>query len=191
MKKSLGSKTISFPLPVYLVGSYDENGKANIMNAAWGGIASSDPPCLSVSVQPVRHTHGGIIKNKAFTVSIPNSSLAAAADLAGLISGKNHDKFALTGLTAVKSEAVNAPYVSECPVVIECELYKSVELGSHTMFIGRIVDVKVEDSVKIEGQALNMADVDPIIFNTGGDYHRVGQAVGKAFSMGKALKPQS
>lgn len=191
MKKSLGPQTITFPLPVYLVGSYDENGKANIMNAAWGGIASSDPPCLSVSIRPNRHTYGGIVKNQAFTVSIPNASLAAAADLAGLVSGKNHDKFALSGLTAVKSDLVNAPYVSECPVVIECQLHKSVELGVHTMFIGRIIDVKVEDRVRIEGQALNMADVDPLVFNSGGDYHRVGEAVGKAFSIGKKLKDQS
>ena len=188
MKKSLGPQTITFPLPVYLVGSYDENDKANIMNAAWGGIASSDPPCLSVSIRPSRHTFGGIMKNKAFTVSIPDSSLTAAADLAGLVSGKNHDKFALCGLTAVKSEIVNAPYVAECPVVIECELHQTVDLDAHVMCIGRIRDVKVEDRISLDGQALNMAEVDPIIFNAGGDYHRVGEAVGKAFSIGKTLK---
>lgn len=188
MKKSLGPRTLTFPLPVYLVGTYDENGQANIMNAAWGGIASSDPPCLSVSIRPSRHTFSGIMKNKAFTVSIPNSNLVAAADLAGLISGRDHDKFALCGLSPVKSELVNAPYVNECPVVIECELYQTVDLGAHTMCIGLIKDVKADDHIPMSGQALDMQGVDPIIFNSGGDYHRVGQAVGKAFSIGKSLK---
>ncbi|MDL2260520.1 flavin reductase family protein, partial [Deltaproteobacteria bacterium OttesenSCG-928-K17] len=188
MKKSLGPKTLTFPLPVYLVGSYDEEGKANIMNAAWGGIACSDPPCISVSIQPIRHSFAAIMKNRAFTISVPNSALAPAADLAGLVSGRNHDKFALGNLTAVKSEVVNAPYVAECPVVLECELVKTVELGSHTMFVGRILDVKVDDDIKIEDGALDMAGVDPMVYNPGGEYHRIGGPVGKAFSIGKSLK---
>ena len=188
MKKSLGPQTLTFPLPVYLVGSYDQDGKANIMTAAWGGIASSTPPCLSVSIQPLRHSFEAIIKNKAFTVSIPDSSLVAAADLAGIVSGKNHDKFAMAGLTAVKSDLVNAPYVGECPVVIECELFKTLELGSHTMFVGQIMDVKAEERLETANGALDMAMVDPITFNVKGDYHKIGASVGKAFSIGKTLK---
>lgn len=188
MKKSLGPQTISFPLPVYLVGSYDENGKANIMNAAWGGIVCSEPPCLGVSIQPPRHSYSAIMKNKAFTVSIPDSRLAAAADLAGLVSGRDHDKFALAGLTAVKSSLVNAPYVEECPVVIECELYKTTELGSHTLFVGRILDVKAEERIEVKDGALSMAMVDPITYNSHGDYHKIGAPVGRAFSIGKSLK---
>jgi len=188
MKESLGAKTISFPLPVYLVGTYDQNGKANIMTAAWGGIVASNPPCLAVAVQPPRWSHEAIIKNRAFTVSIPNSKQAEAADFAGIVSGKEHDKFAEAGLTAVKSDLVKAPYVDECPVVIECELYKSLELGSHTLFVGCIMDVKAEENLKAPDGSLDMAKVDPIVFNYGGDYHQVGASVGKAFSIGKNLK---
>lgn len=188
MKKSLGAKCLAFPLPAFLVGSYDAGGRANIMTAAWGGIASSDPPCISVSVRPSRLTHESILASKAFTVNIPNAKLAAATDFAGMLSGRTVDKFARAGLSAVKSDLVNAPYVAECPVVLECELYKTVELGVHTMMIGKIMDVKADEGLEGEGSLLDMAKVDPIVFNTGGDYHRVGEPIGKAFSIGKALK---
>jgi len=188
MKKSLGAKTITFPLPAFLVGTYDADGRPNIMTAAWGGIAASEPPCLSVSIQPPRHTHDAILKNKGFTISIPDGRLAEATDYAGLVSGRKHDKFAVTGLTPVASDLVKAPYVAECPVVIECELYKTLELGSHTMFVGRILDVKAEERIAFDGGGLDMAGVDPILFNAGGDYHRVGLSVGKAFSIGKKFK---
>ncbi|MDR1920390.1 MAG: flavin reductase family protein [Candidatus Adiutrix sp.] len=188
MKTSLGAVTLAFPLPAFLVGSYDANGRANIMTAAWGGIASSDPPCLSVSIRPSRWSYAAILANRAFTVSIPDSRLAAAADYAGLVSGRDHDKFAQAGLTAVRAEKVNAPYVGESPVAIECELYKTLDLGAHTLFVGRIVDVKAEEGLIKSGGGLDMAGVDPIVFNSGGDYHRVGESVGQAFAIGKSFK---
>ena len=187
MKESLGAQTMSFPLPAFLVGSYDENHKANLMTAAWGGIVCSKPPCIAVAIQPPRLTHSAIVKNKAFTVGIPSSRLATAVDYAGIVSGRKHDKFAVAGLTPVKSDLVNAPYADECPVVLECELFQSVELGSHTLFVGRILDVKADAGLKTSGGFLDMAKVDPLVYNAGGDYHQVGQAVGQAFSIGKKL----
>ncbi len=188
MKKSLGAVTLAFPLPAFLVASYDPSGRPNIMTAAWGGIASSDPPCISVSIRPSRLSYDSIMANRAFTVNIPNARLAAAADFAGIVSGRQVDKFAKAGLTAVKSDLVKAPYVAECPVVLECELYKTLDLGAHTMMIGKIIDVKAEEGLAGEGSALDMAGVDPLVFNSGGDYHRVGASVGKAFAIGKTLK---
>ncbi len=189
MKKSLGARTLAFPLPAFLVGSYDSAGRPNIMTAAWGGIACSDPPCLAVAIQPPRYTFDSIMASQAFTVSIPGSRLAAAADYAGLVSGRREDKFVRAGLTPVKSDLVNAPYVGECPVVIECQLYKTLELGSHTLFVGRIVDVKAEEGLEAaSGGGLDPVKVDPLIFNVGGDYHRIGASVGRAFSIGKTLK---
>jgi flavin reductase (DIM6/NTAB) family NADH-FMN oxidoreductase RutF len=188
MKKSLGPRTMSFPLPAFLVGTYDENGKPNLMTAAWGGIVCSEPPCLAVAIRPARWTFAALHKNKAFTISIPNSALAVATDYVGLFSGKKYDKFTQAGLTAVKSELVNAPYVDESPVIIECELYKTLELGTHTLFVGQILDVKVDEHLAFEGGALDISQVDPIIYNSGGNYHKVGEAVGKAFFIGKDLK---
>lgn len=188
MKISLGAKTLSFPLPAFLVGTYDAAGKANVMTAAWGGIVCSEPPCLAVAVRPNRWTFEAIKSRRAFTVSIPNSSMAAATDYVGIVSGKNHDKFSETSLTPVKSDLVDAPYVGEAPVVIECELYKDLDLGAHTLFVGRIMDVKADEGISRESGGLDMAGVDPLVFNSGGDYHKVGESVGKAFAIGKSLK---
>ena len=188
MKKSLGPKTLTFPLPAFLVGTYDTDGKPNIMTAAWGGILSSDPPCLGVSIRPERWTFAGIMKHQAFTVSIPDARLAPAVDYAGIVSGRQHDKFAVAGLTPVEGDLVKAPFVDECPVVIECRLIKTLELGVHTLCVGQIVEVKAEESIPADGGGLNIAAVDPLLYNVGADYHKVGEAVGRAFSIGKTLK---
>ncbi|MDR1606840.1 MAG: flavin reductase family protein [Deltaproteobacteria bacterium] len=187
MKKSLGPKTLAYPLPAYLIGTYDLNGRANIMTAAWAGIACSEPPCLAVGIRAGRLTHESIIKNQAFTVNFPNSSQAAIVDFAGLVSGRQRDKFAEAGLTAVDSALVKAPYVAECPVVAECRLYKSLELGSHTLFVGEILDIKADEGLESPNGGLDLAKVDPLVFNSGGQYHKVGSGVGQGFSIGKAL----
>ena len=189
MKKSLGANTVLFPLPIYLVGSYDQNGKPDIMAAAWGGVVGSDPPCLGVSVRPSRLTYENVLANQAFTVSIPNAAQAEAVDFAGIVSGRHHDKFKETGLTPVASELVKAPFVAECPMVVECELYKTVDLNVHTLFIGRIVDVKVDESLVLPDGRLDTVAADPLVFSSGGGhYHKIGPSAGQAFSIGKSIK---
>ena len=186
MKRSLGANTVSFPLPAYLVGSYDHSGKPNIMMAAWGGICNSEPPCLAVSVRPSRWTYEAILERKAFTVSIPSASITAAADYVGLASGKDVNKFEKAGLTAVRSELVDAPYVGECPVVIEMTLYKTLELGSHMQFVGEIKDVKVDDFCLGDEGKIDIEKVDPILFDTTGrTYLSVGSVTGKAWGAGR------
>ena len=118
MKNSLGAKTILYPTPVMLVGTYDAAGKPNIMTVAWGGICCSSPPCVAVSLRKVTYTYGNIVQQGAFTINIPSEKYAAAADYCGLVSGKKADKFAETGLTPIRSSLVNAPYIDEFPLVI-------------------------------------------------------------------------
>lgn len=144
MKKALGPVTLAYPMPAFLVAAYDEEGKANIMTAAWGGICCSNPPCIAVSVRPERWTHKAIVARKAFTVCVPSAAQAAMVDFAGMVSGAKEDKFSATGLTAVHSKVVDTPYVDECPLVLECELQATLELGSHTQFVGRILNVGIE-----------------------------------------------
>jgi flavin reductase (DIM6/NTAB) family NADH-FMN oxidoreductase RutF len=127
------------------------------------------------------------VRNQAFTVSFPNSSQATAVDFVGIVSGRTHDKFAESGLTAVASSLVKAPYVAECPVVAECRLFKSLELGSHTLFVGEILDIKADEGLESPEGGLDIAKVDPLVYNSGGHYHKVGASVGKGFSLGKAL----
>lgn len=102
------------------------------MTAAWGGISCSDPPCISISLREATYTYHSILESKAFTISIPSEDHVQEADYFGIASGMDVDKFRATGLTPVKSEVVNAPYVGEFPFVVECELLQHVKIGLHT-----------------------------------------------------------
>ena len=115
MKKSLGARTILYPTPVLIVGTYDAAGKPNAMTAAWGGICCSSPPCVAVSLRKATYTYGNIALQGGFTISIPSEKYVREADYFGLMSGKKTDKFAESGLTPVRSDLVNAPYVAEFP----------------------------------------------------------------------------
>lgn len=186
MKISLGAKTLAQPAPVWAVGAYDVNGKPNAMIAAWGGICSSDPASVTVSLRPSRHTYAGIMQHKAFTVSVCPAYLAAEADYLGIISGKKEDKFAASGLTPVNSNCVNAPYVDEFPLIVECELSDTLEIGVHIMLVGKIVDVKCDEDKLIDGKHPDPKKVLPMIFSPGTRaYHTVGDYVGQAFDIGK------
>jgi flavin reductase (DIM6/NTAB) family NADH-FMN oxidoreductase RutF len=187
VKISIGPKTAALPMPAFLIGSYDVEGKPNVMTAAWGGIASSVPPCLTVGIRRGRWTHAGIMKNEAFTVGIAPTSLAVKVDYVGIVSGDRRDKFEEASLTAVPSETVHAPYVAECPIVLMCRLHSFHDLGTHTLFIGEIMDVLAEESVLQDGDIIP-AKVDPLIFCPTSEYYQLGERVAKAFSIGKQLK---
>ncbi len=96
MKKSLGAKTIVYPTPVFIVGTYDEDGKPDVMAAAWGGISCSQPPCVSISLQKQRYTYKNIVERKAFTINIPSENHVKEADYFGMVSGRDEDKFSKT-----------------------------------------------------------------------------------------------
>ena len=128
------------------------------------------------------------MERKAFTVSIPSETYTKEADYFGIASGKTVDKFSATGLTPVKSELVDAPYVKEFPLVLECKLLKIVEIGLHTEFIGEIMDVKADSDVLNEKNLPDIEKVKPIIWNMAGmTYHKVGNPIGQAFSIGKKI----
>ncbi len=188
MKKSLGAKTLIFPAPVLMIGTYDQAGKPNIMNAAWGGICCSDPPCVTVSLRKARYSYDSILQRKAFTVGIANEARMADADYVGISSGRNTDKFAVTGLTPVRSELVDAPYAEEFPLVLECRLLHTLELGAHTQFIGEIIDVKADRNTLSEDGLPDILKIRPLVYDTAHKgYHAVGSLLGKAFSIGKQL----
>ena len=188
-KRSLGAKPLVSPAPSFLIGSYDANGRPNIMAAAWAGICCSKPLSIAVGIRPERWSHDAIIARQAFTVNHAPVSLMAEADFVGMASGRLYDKFALAKLTAVRAEKVDAPYVAECPVILECALIRTVELGAHTVMIGEIVDVKADEDCLDESGALpDFSKVDALIYDPGSQgYYRLGERVGKAFSVGRAL----
>ncbi len=188
IKTSLGAKTLLYPTPVCVIGTYDLSEKPNVMTAAWVGICCSSPPCVAVSLRKATSTFVNIIKRKAFTVNLPSEEFVLQADYFGMVSGRDVDKFAASGLTAQKSDIVDAPMVKEFPMTLECKLHSFLEIGLHTEFIGEIVDVKADDSVLGADGLQDIEKIRPILFSPEGrKYHGVGKFIGKAFSLGREL----
>ena len=186
MKRSLGARIIIGATPVWIVGTYDSTGKPNVMAAAWVGVCCSEPPCVAVSLRKATYTYGNIQHREAFTVSLPPAQFVKEADYFGIASGRDVDKFSAAHLTPVKSDLVDAPYVQEFPLVLECKLLHTIELGLHTQFIGEILDVKAEESVLGEKQKPQVEKIDPFFFHTATlGYYKIGGYLGKAFSIGK------
>lgn len=184
MRKNFGVKTWFYPLPVLIVGSYDENGNADAMNAAWGGIYDRNHIVLCLSAG---HKSTKNIKEKgAFTVSFANLKNLAAADYVGLVSANNtQNKLEKAGFTTEKSTFVDAPIINELPVTLECKLVKVNEDGN---IIGEIVNVNADESVigndgLIDAAKLQAISYDPVH----NDYLVLGEKAGNAFADGKAL----
>lgn len=188
MKKSLGAVTIVLPVPVWVVGTYDTEGKPNVMTAAWAGVCCSKPPCVYVSLRSATYTHGNIKRRKAFTVSVPSEEYVIQADYFGIVSGRDTDKFAAAGLTPVKSTLVDAPYVKEFGLVIECKLLNTFELGTHTQFVGEIADVKAEEEILREDGYPDIEKAKPIVYTPmARTYHGIGKYLGRGFSLGRKI----
>ena len=189
MKKSLGPKPLAFPTPAWVIGTYDMFGNPNAATVAWGGISCSDPPCVSISLRKATYSYTNIMEKEAFTVNIPSEELVRETDYFGMESGKNIDKFEKSGLTPIKSENVYAPYIKEFPVILECKVIHSFEIGLHTQFIGEIVDIKADEASLNENGIPDIDKVKPIIFEPENrNYHGVGKLLGNAFSIGRMGK---
>jgi flavin reductase (DIM6/NTAB) family NADH-FMN oxidoreductase RutF len=187
MKISLPPQTIMLPSPVLVIGTYGADGKPNIMTAAWGGIACSKPPCISISLREATLTYHNIEAAKAFTVNFPSEKYVKEADFVGIVSGRDHDKFKEAHLTPVQSALVNAPIVKEFPYALECSLVKQVNLGLHTMFVGEIVGMVADGEILSEKQFPDIEKVRPIVWGSMGTmaYYGIGDRLGEAFKIGK------
>jgi flavin reductase (DIM6/NTAB) family NADH-FMN oxidoreductase RutF len=189
MKRSIGPRTLLYPHPDLIVGTYDRDGRPDAMAAAWGGICSSRPPSVAVSIQKTRQTYENLMAQREFTISIPSAAYVKEADFFGIVSGRDADKFAATGLTPVRSDLVNAPYVGEFPIVLECRLLQTVEVGVHTQFIGEILDVKVDESVLDEDGKPDIRKIRPFAYDSiRMEYYGFGEVLAKAFSAGREFQ---
>lgn len=185
MRKNFGAKPYTYPQPVYILATYDENGVPDAMNAAWGGI--SDDKEISFCISAGHKTTENILKRKAFTVSMADADHVAACDYVGLASANRvSDKFERAGFHAVKSESVDAPLIEELPVAVECRL---VSYDSETCrLVGEIVNVSVDERVLDENGRVDVARVRPIAFDPFNNaYVVMEKTVGAAFSDGKKL----
>lgn len=186
MKKSIKPATLAIPTPVWCVGSYDEEGKPNVMTIAWGGICNSSPPMITVSLRKATYTYGSILKRGAYTVSVPSVKHVSEADYFGIASGRDADKFAVSGLTPVRSDLVDAPYVDEFPLVFECRVAETFELGLHTQFVGEIVGIKADEAILNEKGMPVIGAADPFAYSPATrEYVGLGDVVGQGFKVGK------
>lgn len=185
MRKNFGKKTWFYPLPVLIIGSYDENGKADAMNAAWGGIYDSDKVVLCLSEN--HKTTQNIKKRGAFTVSFADTAHVVEADYVGLVSANEvEDKLERAGFHTTKSEFVDAPLIDELPMTLECKLIKVNEDGN---IIGEIVNVNADDSVLGEDGMIDATKLQAISYNPiHNTYVKMGEKVGNAFSDGANLE---
>jgi len=185
MKRSLGAKTFVYPAPVMMLGTYDEYGRATLMAAAWGGVCCSKPPCVSIALRKATYTYTNLMVRKAFTLGIPGEDQLREADYCGIYSGRDEDKLAALGLTAVKAERVDAPYAEEFRLVLECELRHHLELGLHTLFVGEVLDAKADEAVVAGDGKPDLAKLRPLVYApVHREYHAWGDRLGKAFSVG-------
>lgn len=185
MRKNLGAKPLMYPQPVLIIGTYQEDGSCNAMNAAWGGIVDMNQISIALSNH---NTTQNILKRKAFTVSMATSKEVVACDFVGVVSAnKDPEKMKKTGWHEVKSEFVDAPYFEELPLTLECELV-SYDTESEIL-IGEIKNVTVDESILDENEKIDVSKLDVICYDPDGHgYYTLGQKVGQAFKDGFQLK---
>ena len=185
MRKNFEQKTWLYPMPVLIVGTYDENGIPNAMNAAWGGIY--DTNLVMVCLADDHKTTENIKKTEAFTLSFATSNTVAQCDYVGIVSANDvPNKFEKAGFHAIKSEFVNAPIIEELKMSVECKLLKFNEDG---ICIGEIVNVSADISVLDSNGKIDAKKLDPIIYDSAQHiYWNFGKKVGTAFSDGKKIQ---
>ena len=186
MRKNFGPKSMCYPMPVFIIGTYNEDGSPNAMNAAWGGI--SEEAEISICVDSEHKTAANILVRRAFTVSMATESCMAACDYVGIVSGnKEPDKFAKAGFHATKSQFVDAPLIDELPMALECEL---ISYDAETCrLVGRIVNVCADESVLGENGKVDVSKLQPITYDSMNHHYLVlGSKVGQAFHDGLKFK---
>ena len=184
MRRSFGPQPYLFPMPVLIIGTYNEDGVPNAMNAAWGTIADMDRVAIFLADHK---TTQNIFARKDFTVSLATADQVVPADYVGIVSGnREHDKVAKAGFTTERSEVVNAPIIKELPMTLECEMVSYDEESCH--LVGRIVNVSADESILTDGK-IDYAKLRPITYDpVNHHYVELGAKVGNAFSDGKKLK---
>jgi len=186
MRKNFGAKAMCYPMPVFIIGTYNADGTPNAMNAAWGGI--SEETEITICVDDSHKTAENLLARKAFTVSMATAAQMVACDYVGIVSGnKEPEKFAKAGFHATKSESVDAPLIDELPMALECEV---ISYDPETCrLVGRIVNVCADESVLGDNGKVDVQKLQPITYDpVNHQYLVLGESVGRAFQAGTALK---
>lgn len=190
--RNLGVRPLVLPLPAVLVATWNVDGTANAMTAAWATSCCQEPPCAGVAVRGIRLTHENLVHRGAFTLAVPPTRLARQVDYLGLVSGKREpDKLERLGLRTAPGPAADAPLLLDCPVNVACRLLHRLDLGTHTWFVGQVVEIHADPACVREDGTLDIAAVDPLAYaSSASTYHGLGPALGRAFSLGKERPPR-
>ena len=174
-----------YPLPVVMVSCADGKGNTNILTVAWAGTVCTNPPMLSISVRPERYSCRMIQETGEFVVNLTTERLVRATDLCGVKSGRDVNKWEAAGLTPVPAKQVKAPLIGESPVNLECRVEQEIVLGSHILFLARVVSVSVDEAWLDEKGSFHLDWAKPICYSHG-KYFQMGKEIGKfGFSVAK------
>ena len=187
MRRDIGKVPAVYPMPVLMVAAYDEQGKVNEMNAAWGMISAMDQ--ITLFIDEEHKTTKNLRAVKAFTVSLADREHMAAADFFGIASGNSmEDKFERTGFHALKSTRVNAPIIQEFPVAMECELLEIVQTEHLHAVVGRILNTSADEKVLNEKGKVEISKLNALIFDQfQAGYYVTGERAGQAWGEGRVL----
>lgn len=187
-KVTLGPQTLLYPMPAVLVGANVDD-KPNFMAAAWCGIVNSEPPMISIAIRRHRHTFRGIQQNQTFSINIPSTDMVKETDYCGTSSGAKVDKVALCRFNVFYGKLGSAPLIEQSPVNLECRVTHILDLGSHSLFIGRIEETHVSESCLTDGKP-DVVKIKPIVYTMGAtrQYQALGEVVAKAFGAGLELR---
>lgn len=166
-----------YPLPAVLVSVAGKNGEINVFTVAWTGTICSDPPMVSISVRPERHSYGMLRESGEFVLNLTTRELVFATDFCGVKSGRDVNKWEAAHLTPLKAEKVQAPLVAESPVNIECRVTKRIVLGTHDMFLATVESVHAEEAYLDESGRFDLAKAEPIVYSHGA-YYGLGDKLG-------------
>lgn len=187
MKREKSAATDLLPTPVVLVTTRGETSPPNIITLAWVGVVNSAPPMVGISIRSERHSYKLLMETGEFCVNLPNRDMVRAVDVCGVVSGKDVDKFALTGLEAEPASKVKPPLIRQCPINLECRVIHHLNLGSHTLFIGEILTVHHDEAILNEQEKISLEALSPLAYCPGiHDYRALGEKLGwYGFSKGR------
>ena len=186
MKEIWRAGNMLYPLPVVLISTRGNDGKDNLFTVAWTGTVCSDPAMLSISVRPSRYSYQAIKDTGVFAVNLTTESLTFATDFCGVRSGRDIDKWSECSLTKEEAKDIPVSLVKESPVNIECKVSDSMNLGSHVMFIAKVLSVHADSQYMDESGRFSFEKASPIVYSHG-EYYGLGKDLGKfGFSVKKA-----
>lgn len=187
-KVQRGPATLIYPMPALLVGAMVK-GKPNFMTVAWGGICNAEPPMITVSIRHERYTNAGIKQSQAFSVNVPSVDLVKETDYCGSVTGAKVDKAAVCKFTVFYGKLAGAPLIEQCPVNLECQVEHILNLGSHDLIVGKILETHVSEECLTNGEP-DVEKIKPFAYITRpiAQYQAMGDVLGKAFSIGQTLR---